>query len=305
MVNIAQYIHGLLPPSAEITFLYQEDFDGDKQNEIVLGYTNWESFPPVFSVYLINFNGEELTHSCILTNTCNPKSLYDESAGIEGIIDCAFVADTNGDGKSELIIALATGNGHFLTPYIFHWVNKTPALVWKEEKTFYHGSLDVKDVDLDGIFETVIEESIWYGKDIFSLAEASPHMRLCSIYKWDGRAYEQKPFLPQDPIRIGHNISLQFLVSIAKGEYTSAYKLIQLPYFLGLDALDDSSLDAFQRHVNKNILPLLNRNLQQGLLTPVDFGFFEGTEHDFIFQWSKDKECIKIHSIAINSKKPY
>ena len=299
MVNIAQYIRKLVPQLAEINFLYQEDFDGDGQNEIIIGYTNQEHFPPISSVIIIKYNGEKLKHQCILTNTNNPDSLYDESAGIEGIIDCGFVADTNGDGKSELIIALISGNGHFLTPYIFHWVNKAPTLIWNEKKAFYHGSLDVRDFDLDGIFETVIEESIWYGDDMFSLAEASPHMRLAYIYKWDGKTYRKKPFQPRDTNRIGHNISLEFLVNIAQGKYNKAYKLIQLPYFLGLDGLDNNSLEAFKEYVDKNILPLLSKNLQQGLLTPVDWGCFQGKEHDFIFQWFNDKGCIKIHSITI------
>ncbi|PKM90055.1 MAG: hypothetical protein CVU87_03430 [Firmicutes bacterium HGW-Firmicutes-12] len=303
-MSIAQYIHKLLPPSSEITFLYQEDFDGDNQDEIILGLTNCETSPPNFSVFFISYNGQDLTHQCILTNTCNPESLYDESSGIEGIIDNAFVADTNGDGKSELIITLITGNGHFLTPYLFNWVNKVPTLVWTVNKTFYHGSLDVMDVDLDGIFEVVIEESIWYGKDILSLAESSPHMRLSNLYKWDGKTYKQKPFQPQDTDRIGHNISLYFLLSIAKAKYNRAYELIQLPYFLGLNGVDDNSFDSFLRYLNKNILPILNKNLEKGLLIPADLGYFKGEDNDFIFRWSKDKGLIKIHSITINPKNP-
>jgi hypothetical protein len=107
-----------------------------------------------------------------------------------GIFDNAAAVDTDNDGHPELVLSLSQGNGQYISLNIFDWINGVPVSVWKSEEPCYHGSMEVADVDNDGVFEIIADSGTMEGKEILAFEEAGYHKRKSCCYKWDGNNYK-------------------------------------------------------------------------------------------------------------------
>jgi len=229
---MSQYVQKLIPEDAIVNFIFKEDFDGDGTSEAVIGYSILEAWD--FSVLYVNRYNDGYKHKLVLTTGGeNPDSIYDVADGMYGLLDVACVADTNGDGKPELVLALTAGNGHFITPLIFHWEGKVPSLAWRTGEGFYQGLQRVNDVDGDGIYEIIVEHSIYNEYGIIQGSEANPHIRTSNYYKWNGETYLPNQYTLSKPEYDAYNTAANFLISLWNDNYEYAYKHITAPSFLG------------------------------------------------------------------------
>jgi hypothetical protein len=308
MAGTSEYVRELLPDWAEVNFIFREDFDGDGREELLLGYsfTEPEQHSGLhFEVLWLASCPHGFVRRLILSTVPGADSMYGEADDIYGVFDAAYAADTNGDGRPELILGLTAGNGHFVTPYVFHWMRGLPMLVWRTAEAYGHGALDVVDEGGEGIFEISIESSRFADEtEIVSVPEAGPHLRERSVCRWNGHTYVCDTH-PASRLHSGYQAAVSFLWSLWKGDYEIAYRLTLLPTFLGLDGLDDSSLDAFRRQVDEQLRPALVRNLDRGGLLPEpshSFCWFEGAEDFFSLGLMGDKDGVKVVSVYVNPK---
>ncbi|MGI6605395.1 MAG: hypothetical protein ACOX2S_10330 [bacterium] len=279
--GMADFVRSLIPQDAKINFIFRTDVDGDGSTEGLVGYTVLDAGGHLVShVLLIRPVGEGFISHKLLATSLEPDSLYDADDGLYGTLAASYLADTNGDGRQDLVVGLAAGRGHYLKAHIIRFGEEQPALIWSLEEGAYHGSLDVLDVDGDKVSEIIVEGSTWCGEQILSLAEADPHVRLSTCHKWNGQSYSSFPYQVKQPENASYNVAVAYLGALWEGDYQTAYNLTQLPGFLGLKGLDDSSLDAFREHVDEHIMPELLRNLEKGRLQPQDvhpaYCFFAG-----------------------------
>lgn len=275
--SISDYVKKLIPDEADILFIFEEDFDGDGINEIIIGYTTWES--GASTVLWVHPNKPQ--HLCILSTDYETKALYGTEDDIIGVVDGAHAMDTNGDGKPELILALTAGNGHFVSLYIFHWKEDTPTLAWRTDEDFAHGTSYIGDFDYDGVYEAAIEGLTYIGDEqIIAACEAGPHVRMGIKVKWDGTKYAVSPHQVRLPDDLVYNAAVTFLVAVWNEDYDAAYRAAAVPTFLGIDGLDNISPEAFTKILQEKVRPRLAHNLKKGLLIPNrasnDYAFFKG-----------------------------
>lgn len=259
--GFSEYAGKLIPRGAVLNFIFHEDFDGDGIREVFAGFTEFSPFPPETSILYIKPIEQGYTHKWLL------QSGTGNYEGCPGIYDNAFAADTDGDGRPELVVSLAAGSGHYLSLYIFDCLEDLPVLVWQSGDSWYHGNAEVVDIDGDGRYEVSVEKGTKIGQEILALDEACYHVREALEYKWTGSDYTEIPLQVRMPYQ-SYNTAVNFLLSLWRKDYKSCYKMIVLPAFLGIDGLDDSSLDAFRKYASRRIRPVLMRNLSKGKLSP-------------------------------------
>ncbi len=296
--GMAGYLKRLIPSKAIIDFVFKEDFDGDGLEEAVVGYTELIPFPPETSVVWVKSEGTEFKHALLLP----------EPDGREvhaGIFDNAAAVDTDNDGLPELVLSLSAGNGHYIFVSIYDWINGEPVSVWKSEEPCYHGSMNVLDVDNDGTFEIIADSGTMEGKEILALEEAGYHMRKSCCYKWDGNSYKGSEFGVRMPY-LSYNNAVLFLQHLWRQDYKKAYEMALLPCFMGLDGLDDSSLNEFKKYINRKIRPALRRNLSKGRLVPSEpydsYCLFNGFYDDISVELVNKSGKILVQSLNIHKK---
>lgn len=293
------YLKKLIPSKAIIDFVLKEDFDGDGSEEAVVGYTELIPFPPETSVVYLKNAWVEFKHVMLLPDP-NLTGVHTGS-----IFDNVAAADTDCDGLPELVLSLAAGNGHYITVSVFDWINGEPVSVWKSNEPFYHGSMEVLDVDNDGMFEIVIESGTMDGKEILSLEEAGYHMRKSCCNKWDGNSFKDSVFEVRMPY-LSYNCAVKFLLYLWQQDYKKAYEMVLMPGFMGLHGLDDSSFGAFRKYINKHIRPSFCRNLSKGRLVPSEpydsFCLFSGFYDDMSVELVKKNGKIFVQSLNIHKK---
>ena len=299
--GLSGYAHKQIPEGAAIDYIFYEDFNGDEIKEAIIGFTQFAPFPPESSAVFIKpaESGYEST-----------RLVIDESfIGTDnGIYDCAAAADTDGDGKPELVLALAAGNGHYITVFVFDWEEGEPRLAWRSGDGFFHGSVEICDPDGDGVYEIVVEEGNRRGDEILELNESCYHVRESFIYKWDGKSYIRNAFQVRMPY-LSYNTAVEFLLGLWKQEYRRIYEMAVLPGFMGLEGLDGSSFAAFKKFIERDIRPELMRNLSKGKLKPAEpfdaYCLFSGVEDDFTVELTRDKGIMKVQAISIYKKTKY
>ena len=290
------YLKKLIPPKAIIDFVFKEDFDGDGLEEAVVGYTELIPFPPETSVVWLKSEGEELKHVMLLPEP-------DGKDAHAGVFDDAAAVDTDNDGLPELVLSLSEGNGHYISANVYDWINGEPVSVWKSEEPCYHGSMDVVDIDNDGVFEIITDSGTMEGKEILAFEAAGYHMRKSCCYKWDGNSYKESVYEVRMPY-LSYNRAVLFLQYLWQKDYKKAYEMVLMPGFMGLDGLDDSSLNEFKKYVNKHIRPTLRRNLSKGRLAPSEpydsfclfGGFYDDISVELVSKSGKILiQCLNIH----------
>lgn len=297
--GFSEYAAKLIPEGAILNFIFYEDFDGDGIKEAFAGFTEFSPFPPESLILYIKPVEEGYTHKWLLP--------YDSRSyeGCPGIYDNASAADTDGDGRPELVVSLAAGNGHYLTLCIFDCVEGLPVLVWQSKDAWYHGNAEVADFDGDGRYEIAVEKGTNTGQEILALDEACYHVREGMEFKWDGSMYTGFPGQVRMPYQ-SYNTAVGFLLSLWRKDYRSCYKMTALPVFLGFDGLDDSSLAAFRKYASKRIRPVLMRNLTKGKLVPGEpcdtCCLFTGAEDDITVELSPDHGVFKVSGVNITKR---
>lgn len=297
--GMAGYMKKLMPSGAIVDFVFKEDFDGDGTDEAVIGYTEFMPFPPESSVVYLKHNGNEYKHTMLLSSI-KPEEKYNC-----GIFDNAVSADTDNDGRPELVLSLAAGNGHYITVLVFDWHDGEPLEAWRSNEPCYHGNIEVLDADDDGIYEIITNSGTFEGNEILALDEASYHMRKSYCYKWDGKGFKKSPFQVRMPY-LSFNTAVTFLKNLWVQEYKKSYETVLMPGFIGLSGLDDCSFNAFKKYVNKNIRPVLQRNLSKGKLIPSEpydnFCLFSGENDDISVEMVQKGGRILVQSINIHKK---
>lgn len=292
------YLKKIIPARAIIDFVFKEDFDGDGLEEAVVGFTQLIPFPPETLVVWLKPEGEEFRHVMLLAEA-GKRDVHN------GIFDNAAAVDTDNDGRPELVLSLSQGTGHYITVNVFDWINGEPVSVWKNEEPSYHGSIEVADVDKDGVFEIISDSGTMEAKEILAFEEAGYHMRKSCCYKWDGNTYQSSPFEVRMPY-LSFNRAVAFLQYLWEQDYKKAYEMVVMPGFVGLDGLDDSSLNEFKKYVNKRIQPVLRRNLAKGRLVPSEpyesFCLFCGFYDDISVELMNKNGNLFIQCLTIHKK---
>lgn len=295
--RLSEYTSAQLPAGSVIQFVYYEDFDNDGQKEAVIGITWFSPFPPDSAVILVKEKEDSFDHSWI--------QFSDHASAACGIIDNAAAADTDGDGVPELVVSRVLSHEQDIDILVFDWPDKDALKVWHSGRTFFHGSMELNDIDADGINEILIECGTQTGEEIIALKESFYHVREGFAYKWDGAGYTPKMNQVRTPY-VSYNTAVGFLKAIWMHDYDSAYDMVVLPGFLGLSGLDDSSPEAFKSYIGKNVLPYLMRNLSKGKLIPAEpFDTcckFMGAEDCFTIELVCEKDRIQILNLIISKK---
>ena len=294
--GFSEYAGKLIPEGAVLNFIFHEDFDGDGIREAFAGFTEFSPFPPETSILYIKPVEEGYIHKWLLP----PDNRNYE--GCPGIYENAAAADTDGDGRPELVVSFAAGSGHYLTLCIFDCAQGLPELAWQSEDAWYHGNAEVADFDGDGRYEVTVEKGTNTGQEILALNEACYHVREGVEFKWSGSAYTEMPGQVRMPYQ-SYNTAVNFLLSLWRKDYRSCYKMTALPAFLGIDGLDDSSLAAFRKYASRRIRPVLMRNLSKGKLVPGEpcdtCCLFTGAEDDISVELSPDHGLVKVSGVSI------
>jgi hypothetical protein len=325
--SMTDYVKKLLPKNALAEYIISEDFNNDGLEDLLLGYTVYHPYPPLSRIIIISRDrfGDEKHDNAI----CKAGFTYNELFSADGrnkagycIIDNIIKSDIDGDGTPELILSLADSNNKNIKIYIFDWADDGPSLRWCSESSFFHGSLDVFDIDNDGIEELVVEWSTDKGMDIIDSKRACYFYRESCSYKFpqgfkkglEDCTVQQKILKPRKQY-LSYNTSLCFLQNIKNKDYEAAYKQVILPSFIGLGSrhgnpgklgdLDDWSLNSFSQHLDDNIRPYLMNNLNVGKLLPAepleDFCFFAGKLHNFSIELVNKGENIKIRRMLVSA----
>lgn len=297
--GMSDYVKEIIPEGAVLDFIFYEDFDGDGIKEAIIGFTEFLPFPPESSVLYIRSSGECYKHEELLSsnNHTDIRSF--------GIFDNAAAEDTDGDGLPEFVLSLAVENGHYTTVFVFDWTAGKPVLRWYSDEDFYHGSIEVLDIDDDGVCEIIIDRGITEGSEILALDKACYHFRESTIFKWDGIGYNGMPHKVRMPY-LSYNTAVIFLNALWNRDFKCAYGMAVMPGFLGLDGLDDSSYGAFKRYAEKNIRPVLQRNLTMGKFVPAEpydtYCLFNGSHDDLTIELVKNKNRIMVQCLNIYKK---
>ncbi|NLK88080.1 MAG: hypothetical protein GX279_11415 [Clostridiaceae bacterium] len=299
--KMSEYILSQFPDGAMTDFIFYEDFDNDTQKEAVIGITRFSPFPPDSALLIVNKDsGGEFGHVWF--------PLQDETvSSTQGcVFDNAAVADIDGDGVPELVVSRVLSNEHDIDILVFDLADRTPCPVWKSERTFFHGSMEVYDTDGDGISEIVAECGTREGSDVISMDEGCYRVREGHVYKWDGAGFRSGPYEVGMPY-VSYNTAVEFLRAIWGRDYKRAYEMVVMPSFLGLAGLDDSRPQAFKSHIERSILPLLARNLDSGKLIPAEpydtCCRFSGMKDDFTIELIKTDLGVKVSGFAISRRK--
>ncbi len=295
--RLSEYTSEQLPAGSVIQFVYYEDFNNDGQKEAVIGITRFSPFPPDSAVILVKEKEDSFDHSWI--------HFSDRACAACGIIDNAAAADTDGDGVPELIVSRVLSHEQDIDIMVLDWPEKDTLKIWHSGRTFFHGSMELNDIDADGISEILVESGTQTGEEIIALKESFYHVREGFAYKWDGEGYTPKANQVRMPYE-SYNTAVGFLKAIWLQDYDSAYDMVILPGFLGLAGLDDSSPEAFRSYIGRNVLPHLTRNLSKGRLIPAEpFDTccrFMGAEDCFTIELVCEKNRIRILSLIISKK---
>jgi hypothetical protein len=299
--RISEYILSQLPDGAIINFIFHEDFDDDGQKEAVIGITRFYPFPPDSALLIVkNDRSGEIGHVWL--------PLQDDAAGGgQGcVFDNAAAADIDGDGAPELVVSRVLSNEHDIDIVVYDWADQTVRPVWRSERTFFHGSMEVYDTDGDGIGEIVAEFGTSDGSDVISLEEGCYRVRESFVYKWDGAGFKSRPYSVGMPY-ISFNTAVAFLRALWKRDYRQAYKMVVIPSFLGLAGLDDSRLSAFRSYADKRIMPFLSRNLGICRLIPAEpydtCCRFSGPKDEFTVEFTKTDSGVRISGLTISKRK--
>lgn len=294
--GFSEYAGKLVPVGAILNFIFFEDFDGDGAKEAFIGFTEFAPFPPESSVLYIKPAEEGYAHKWLLPS----GGIVRER--LPGIYANAAAADTDGDGRPELVVSFAEGNGHYLTLCIFDCEGDLPVLAWQSEDVWYHGNAEVADFDGDGLYEVAVERGACTGQEILALSETCYRVREGLLLKWDGSSYAREPFQVRMPYQ-SYNTAVSFLMSLWLKDYKSCWKMAALPIFLGLDGLDDCSLPAFIRFASRRLRPALVKNLAKGKLVPAEPSetccSFTGTDDDITVELLPENGIVKVSGISI------
>lgn len=190
-----------------------------------------------------------------------------------GGYDCAYTGDTNGDGKPEFVLGLGAGSGHFVVPYAFHLVDGKFSLVWQAEEPSENGYVFLSDIDGDDIYEIVINSSA--RRFEYDILEGPVRENIC--WKWDQKEYYPRYCGCLRPEEEALSTAASFLYNIWLRNYDQAMYYAYLPCFLGIEGLADAGLNSLQDYAEKELQPLIDRNLQGGKLkTEYDFSVYGG-----------------------------
>lgn len=301
---LSKFIDNLLPEDADIKLLFNKDFNGDNQKEVVVGYQSQAQstfmYPSLVLLYVYRENSSYQYKKFLHTNIDNePDSIY-------GVYDGAYAVDTTGDDLPELVLALSMGNGHFVTPYLFSFVDNEISTWYPErdEASYAHGSMYVVDENKDGIYGVVVEYST-YGneEDITYTSEASAHIRASYIYTWDGMTYTRKPYKIFRPKYKIFNSTAIFLYSIWQEDYQRAFKYAEIPLLIGLDGLDRPLFEVFKEYAKNEIRPVLLKNLVDHKLSYGGGSFlyssYKGEYNNFYFKLLPGLDFYKITDLRI------
>lgn len=292
--RLSEYAMSKLPAGSVIQFVFYEDFDQDGLKEAVIGITRFSPFPPDSAILIIKKNQDAVEHSWL--NFC------DSTGSACGVIDNAAAADTDGDGRPELIVSQVLSHEHDIDITVFDWLDSSVHRVWHSEKSFFHGSMEVDDIDGDGVAEIVVENGTHGGSEVIAMKEACYHVREGCAYKWDGNDYHMAAYQVRMPY-ISYNAAVDFLKAIWLRDYDSAYDMVVMPGFLGLAGLDDSSVTAFRNYIDKKVLPALTRNISKSKLVPLEpydtYCQFTGSHDCFTVELARVKNRMKVLSLAV------
>ena len=295
--RLSEYTSAQLPAGSVIQFVFYEDFDNDGRKEAVIGITRFSPFPPDSAVILVKEKEDSFEHSWI--------HFSDHACTVCGIIDNAAAADTDGDGVPELVVSRVLSHEQDIDIVVFDWPEKDVLKTWHSGRTFFHGSMEVNDIDEDGVSEILIESGTQTGEEIIALKESFYYVREGFAYKWGGEGYTPTVNRVRMPY-VSYNTAVGFLKAIWMQDYDSAYDMVIMPGFLGLAGLDDSSPEAFSSYIGKNVLPRLKRNLSKGKLIPQEpFDTcckFIGAEDCFTIELVCEKKRVQILSLIISEK---
>lgn len=296
-LHMSEYAAAQLPNGAVIDFVFLEDFDADGMKEAVVGFTRFTPFPPDSAVLFIRKTEDGMVHGWLSAN--------ESSTVYEGIFDNAVAADVNGDGRPELVLSLAYGQDHCICTYIFGWEENSLQPLWHSACSFYHGYMEVDDIDGDGIAEIVIESGTPAGSEIIAMKDTCYHVREGCMFKWDGHDYIKYSSRVRMPYE-SYNAAVDLLMAIWSKNYRKAYEKVVMPGFIGLDGLDDSSLNAFKNYINKKIRPAMVQNLSKGKLMPMEPFYtccqFSGADDYFTIELVRENNIMKVYGIEITKK---
>jgi hypothetical protein len=298
-IRLSDYIAAIIPEGSTIQFVLYEDFDHDGLNEAVIGLSRFAPLPPDSAVLIVKANGKGIEH-CWLHFTDNS-----DLPGRAGIIDNSAAADTDGDGFPELVVSRVLSHEHDIDIHVFDWDANGVRRVWHSNRSFFHGSMEVEDIDGDEIAEIVVESGTREGSEFLALDETSYHVRDSFAYKWDGRVFTPRPYHVRMPYA-SYNKAVEFIRAIWLRDYGHAYKMVVMPGFLGLKGLDDSSINAFKCHIDAKVLPVLMRNLSKGKLVPTEpydtCCQFIGAEDCFTVELARKENTLMVYGMIITKR---
>jgi len=285
--HISEYAAALIPQGAIIDFVFYEDFNGDGMKEAIVGFTRYTPFPPESAVFLIYKVQKGIEH-CWLSET--DGSFTSENCGT---YDNAVVADTDGDGRPELVLSKVFGHEHDISVFIFDWVDQGMKLAWRSERNFFHGSMVVEDIYNGETAGIVIESGTHTGHEIIEMKEACYHVREGWAYRWNGKEYIETAHQVRMPYE-SYNLAVDFLKALWSKDYRNAFEMVLMPGFLGLKGLEDSSLAAFKSHIAGEIRPVLLHNLSKGKLIPTE-------PYDTCCQFLGPEDCFTVELVRVKS----
>lgn len=266
LTGASEYIKTLVNDNKRIAFIFKEDFDGDGSDEILIGLDIGEGFQTVCKLLYVFYENNEWRHIWLLSTMYEDDTSLYHAYGV-GIYDSVYAADTRGVGRTDLVIGFAAGNGHFVTPVVIFWDDSKQPLMWQYDETFYHGSLYLVPTEKANTYNIVVENSNASDLDIFSFAESGVHIRQATVFEWKVSTYITKACEPRGLERRAYNVCEAFLSAVWHKDYPSAYEMVLLSNFMGIDGLGDHSLNAFTLYVDENILPVMAENLKYSRLT--------------------------------------
>jgi len=297
--SMSEYAAAQISEGAVIDFVFYEDFDSDGLKEAVVGITRFTPFPPDSAVLLVHKTSNGIEHNWL--STAEKSAAPDRC----GIYDNAVAADTDGDGKLEIVISQVLGHEHDISVFVFDWTDEGVHLAWHSKNSFYHGNMEVIDIDGDGIAEIVIESGTLTGNEIIEIQGACYHVRKGCVYKWNGQDYAESSNQVRMPYE-SYNTAVDFIRSIWLKQYERAYEMVVMPGFLGLAGLDNSSLAAFRTYIVRKVRPALLRNLSKSKLYPSEpydtCCQFTGSEDCFTVELVRVENVIKVYGLEITKK---
>lgn len=300
--RISEYIDAQIPKGAVIDFIFYEDFNADGVNEAAIGFTRFTPFPPDSAILLMQKSNGKMEHSWLTAAESAPAP---ESFAV---FDNAYASDTDGDGWPELVVSMAYGQEHCISVSVFDWADDGMRMVWRSPKSFFHGSMEVADMDGDGAEEIIVESGTNAGFEIIQMKDSCYRVRESCVYRWDGSTYTRSDCRVRAPYE-SFNIAVSFIQALWSRNYPKAYEMVVMPGFLGLPGLDDSSLGAFKSHVARKIRPALVKNLAKGKLIPSEpydtCCQFVGAEDYFTVELVKEAGRMMVYSFEITKKNSY